>query len=239
MILARETHLDALAWRLEDPRVRHVVSTLIVGEYSPNFSESDAVRLCLDLGLVSVGEDKSVSVANPIYREILAREITFNEEVQMPTRDNFRWQKPDGSLDINSLLKEFQAFWRLHSEVWEGRKGYTEAFPHLLVQAFLQRILNGGGQIDREYAAGRGRLDLRVRYKAQEFILEIKLLRDGYQPAYILNEGLKQILSYRDKLGTNAPCFLLLFDRRSKGKKLPWSKRVYWKKKSGVNIVGC
>jgi hypothetical protein len=33
---------------------------------------------------------------------------------------------------------------------------YTEAFLHLLLMAFLQRILNGEGNIDREYAASRG-----------------------------------------------------------------------------------
>ena len=33
--------------------------------------------------------------------------------------------------------------------------------PHRMRMAFLQRVINGGGQIDREYGLGRGALDLR------------------------------------------------------------------------------
>ena len=37
---------------------------------------------------------------------------------------------------------------------------YREAGPQLLLQAFLQRIVNGGGRIEREYGLGRMRTDL-------------------------------------------------------------------------------
>jgi len=35
-----------------------------------------------------------------------------------------------------------------------------EAGPQLLLQAFLQRIVNGGGRIEREYGLGRRRTGL-------------------------------------------------------------------------------
>jgi len=35
------------------------------------------------------------------------------------------------------------------------RFNYKEAGPQLLLQAFLQRIINGGGRIEREYGPGR------------------------------------------------------------------------------------
>jgi hypothetical protein len=47
------------------------------------------------------------------------------------------------------------------------------------LMAFLQRITNGSGRIEREYAAGRGRMDLAVEYHGAWNILEIKLLRQG------------------------------------------------------------
>ena len=34
--------------------------------------------------------------------------------------------------------------------------------PQLLRQAFLQRLVNGGGPVEREYGLGRGRTDLLV-----------------------------------------------------------------------------
>ena len=39
---------------------------------------------------------------------------------------------------------------------------------------FLQRVLNGGGNIERECAAGRGRMDLLVEYEEYKYIIEIK-----------------------------------------------------------------
>ncbi|MCI0563028.1 MAG: hypothetical protein MN733_31510 [Nitrososphaera sp.] len=58
---------------------------------------------------------------------------------------------PDGKLDIDNLLAAFQQFFREHSEHWVERFDYKEAGPQLLLQAFLQRIINSGGRIEREY----------------------------------------------------------------------------------------
>ena len=55
---------------------------------------------------------------------------------------------------MDALLADFQAFFREHSEHWQGRFAYAEAGPQLLLQAFLQRIVNGGGRIEREYGSG-------------------------------------------------------------------------------------
>jgi len=41
---------------------------------------------------------------------------------------------------------------------------YREAAPQLLMQAFLQRIINGGGRIGREYGLGRKRTDLFIEW---------------------------------------------------------------------------
>ncbi|MDR1269001.1 MAG: PD-(D/E)XK nuclease domain-containing protein, partial [Planctomycetaceae bacterium] len=137
------------------------------------------------------------------------------------------------------LLKEFQKFWRRHSEVWESKSGYTEAFPHLLLMAFLQRITNGEGRIDREYAAGRGRMDLFIEYAKKSCIIEIKLLHDYDTPNEVKAEGLEQILSYRDKFGKDIPCYLVIFDRRSDGKKTTWEERIKWDIEGEVTVVGC
>jgi predicted house-cleaning noncanonical NTP pyrophosphatase (MazG superfamily) len=151
----------------------------------------------------------------------------------------FRWEKGDGGLDMDALLKEFQKFWRENSAVWGEKSKYTEAFPHLLLQAFLQRVLNGGGRIDREYAAGRGRMDLYVDYNNSGTIIEIKLLRDKQSLANIEAKGLEQIKRYRETKAPEAPAYLLIFDRRTSAANRSWKSRLYWKKKDGITIVGC
>jgi hypothetical protein len=237
MILARETHLESLSYRLRDPRVRYVMETLLTGEPDTELAESDGFALCMDLGLVVI-EQGVPKVANPIYTEILARQMTYGTQLALPN-PAFRWQKPDGTLDMDALLHEFQKFWRENSEIWEETTNYTEAFPHLLLMAFLQRVTNGEGQIHREYAAGRGRMDLLIEYAGQSFIIEIKLLRNKRNPEKVLETSLEQIRGYRDTLGADIPCYLLIFDRRSEDKKAPWDERIRRERHGEITVLGC
>ncbi|GHT91070.1 hypothetical protein FACS1894140_0910 [Spirochaetia bacterium] len=247
MIQARETHLDALAYRLEDPRIRSVMESILTGEPDPLLAQGDPFRLCLDLGLVNI-ERGTPQVANPIYREIIAREITYGAQLAIPEPE-WKWEKPDGTLDMDALLNAFQSFWQNNSEVWEQKLDYSEAFPHLLLMAFLQRVTNGSGRIEREYAAGRGRMDLAVEYHGQWNIIEIKLLRRGKAFETLMEEGITQTLGYRERLSQQpgiaarakgkepARCYLVIFDRRPE--KPAWKKRLKWITKDDVTVVGC
>ena len=237
MVLARETHLDALAYRMENPSVRKIIEGMMVGTTDPLLAEGDDFRLCIDLGLVSKASG-SLSVANPIYREILARHLTYGAQLATPEPD-WQWKMPDGSLDMDALLKEFQKFWRRNSELWEQRMNCPEAFPHLLLMAFLQRVLNGGGRIDREYAAGRGRMDLAVEFSGRMYIIEIKLVHSYDSPEEVRNEGLGQVARYRDKIDAASPAYLVIFDRRPETKNKPWEERLSWETESDITIVKC
>jgi hypothetical protein len=249
MILARETHLDALAFRMKNPAVRKVMETLLSGATDFDLLESEGFRLCLDLGLVAV-ENHAPIVSNPIYREVLARQMTDPVQFVMPSPD-FHWENADGSLDMDTLLKEFQQFWRENSETWEEKSDYTEAFPHLLLMAFLQRVLNGGGHIDREYAAGRGRMDLYIEYKEHSYIIEIKLIHAKQGAETVCAKGLEQLTRYRDTKASRdavasqdanaspVPAYLLIFDRCPEAKDLSWEKRISWEKEGDITVVGC
>ncbi|MDR3048891.1 MAG: PD-(D/E)XK nuclease domain-containing protein, partial [Elusimicrobiota bacterium] len=236
MILARETHLDALAYRLQDERIKKVIETLMTGKPDIALAQSEGFRLCIDLGLVSL-EGGTPQVSNPIYREVLAREITYGMQYAI-VKPEWKWEKDDGTLDMDTLLQEFQKFWRANADIWEQQSDYIEAFPHLLLQAFLQRVLNGGGHIDREYAAGRGRMDLRVEYKEKSYIIEVKMIRDYNNFEIVKEEGLKQIKKYRDSVAPQAPSYLLIFDRRTESKKASWQERISWTDTDGIAVLG-
>jgi hypothetical protein len=265
MILARETHLDALAYRLEDPQIRKVMESLMAGEPDPLMAQGEPFRLCLDLGLVTL-ERGTPQVANPIYREVFAREVTYSAQLAIPEPE-WKWEQVDGTLDMDALLKEFQKFWRNHSEVWEEKLDYTEALPYLLLMAFLQRVANGegsamdgavsnagevcdsklpysnrqGSRFEYEYAAGRGRMDLAIEYKGAWNIIEIKLLRQKQSFESVKAEGIKQILQYRERIAPAAPCYLVIFDRRAApGGEHDWAERLTWEYAGGaVTVVGC
>jgi hypothetical protein len=235
MILARETHLDALAYRLEDPGIRKIMETFFSGEVDFKLADSEAFRLCQDLGLVDIVGGTPV-IANPIYREVLARQITHGPQLVIPAPE-WKWAKEDGTLDMDALLRNFQEFWRNNSEAWEEMSDFTEAFPHLLLMAFLQRVANGEGRIEREYAAGRGRMDLAIQYKGAWNIIEIKLLRKNKTFESVREEGVKQILQYRQRIDPQAACYLVIFDRRNE--KPDWTERLTWEHSNDVTVVGC
>jgi hypothetical protein len=246
MILARETHLDSLAVRVDDPDIRRVMETLMIGDVDLDLGTSREFEKCQDLGLTTI-KNGTPTIANPIYREILARQITYGVQlaIEEPT---FRWQQPDGTLDMESLLKEFQGFWQENSDIWGEKIKYTEAFPHLLLMAFLQRITNGEGRVEREYAAGRGRMDLAIEYKGKWNIIEIKLIRDRQTFDKVKAQGLTQITKYRDTFSSKLrskdnhpiPCYLIIFDRRSEDKKATWGERISWSVEANdVTVIGC
>ncbi len=158
LILSRTVHLDQLGDKLQEPRVRRVVEPILSGVETSNWNQSD-LEYVRDLGLVA--EDDPPRIANPIYREVVPREITY--PVQATITHEPQWfVRQDGSIDFSKLMVEFQEFFREHSESWTQLYDYREAGPQLLLQAFLQRIVNGGGRIEREYAVGRMRTDLLV-----------------------------------------------------------------------------
>ncbi|MDR1485148.1 MAG: PD-(D/E)XK nuclease domain-containing protein, partial [Planctomycetaceae bacterium] len=203
MIEARETHLDSLGERLRDPRVKTVIQTIITGSNNPLGRTNRDVELTMDLGLITWNTNIGFTIANPVYEEILNRYLNSEYHDSFPPPSSWQWQKANGELDMDNLLREFQKFWRRHSEIWEQKADYTEAFPHLLLTAFLQRVTNGGGQIDRECAAGCGRMDIMVEYAGKCYVLEIKIIYYYDSPATVREEGLEQIQKYRDKIDSS------------------------------------
>jgi hypothetical protein len=241
MIEARETHLDSLGERLRDPRVKSVIQTIITGNNNPLGRIDPDVELTIDLGLIKWDVDTGFTIANPVYEEILTRYLSSKYHDSFPSPSSWQWKKPNGELDMDRLLQEFQKFWRRHSEIWEEKADYTEAFPHLLLMSFLQRVTNGGGDVDRECAAGRGRMDMLVDYAGKCYIIEIKIIHYYDSPATVREEGLEQIQEYRDKIDSSAPAYLVIFDRRPKAKELSWDEKISWTvdETSNVTILGC
>jgi hypothetical protein len=214
LILARATHLDSLAARLAEPRVRRIMEPLIAGLLPDlDTTYNDDAAYVRDLGLIALGDP--VRVANPIYREVIVRVLGAGVE-SVVTAEPRAFVLADGRLDFRRVLDEFAAFWAEHSDVLTRGQVYHEAAPQLVFMAFLQRIVNGGGQVEREYGVGRGRIDVLVRKpyrdrQVQREAVELKVWRP--RQADPLEIGLKQLDGYLTRLGLDHGT-LVIFDRR-------------------------
>ena len=78
LILRRETHLDQLADKLWEERVRRVVEPLLSGAETAGAIAPDDLEYVRDLGLVT--RNGPVAVANPIYREVIPRDLTWTTQ---------------------------------------------------------------------------------------------------------------------------------------------------------------
>ena len=233
LILRRETHLDQLADKLKEERVRRVVEPLLSGAEVRSLPPDD-LEYVRDLGLIST--DNPLRIANPIYREVIPRELTYTTQATL-AEETAWYVDAAGGLDVVKLLTAFQAFFREHSEHWVERFQYKEAGPQLLLQAFLQRIVNSGGRIEREYGLGRGRTDLLIVWPQGEqtrlFVVECKVLHKSLEQT--IAEGLEQTAEYMDRCAAEAG-HLVIFDRRE-GRR--WADKVFHDRRasdSGVEI---
>ncbi len=236
IIQRRETHLDQLADKLQEDRVRRVVEPLLSGGEERDFSARD-IEYVRDLGLVA--SDPPLRIANPIYAEVVPRDLTA--AAQEGLVQELAWYvDADGRLDVVKLLAAFQTFFREHSEHWVARFDYREAGPQLLLQAFLQRVVNGGGRIEREYGLGRGRTDLLIVWpqrdagsgaegvncrRTRKFVVECKIMHKSLERT--IRDGLQQTAAYMDRCAAEAG-HLVIFDRSDRA----WDEKVFHRRES-------
>lgn len=213
LILRRETHLDQLADKLIEERVRRVVGPILAGlEHGEGLRDED-VQYVLDLGLIRRERGGGLHVANSIYQEVIPRQLSWDAQMGITVEPAW-FIDPDGRLNMQKLIHAFQDFFREHSESWLERFQYREAGPQLLMQAFLQRIVNSGGRVEREYGLGRMRTDLFVIWPfsggTQKAVIELKVLHKTLDKTIV--DGLAQTLGYMDRCRASEG-HLVIFDR--------------------------
>ena len=223
LIQRRDTHLDQLTDKLREDRVWRVVEPLLTGARQSSYTARD-VEYVRDLGLIA--HDPPIRMANPIYAEVVPRELTWLAQDDLP-HDPARYVDASGALRLGKLLEAFQEFYRENSEHWVERYGFKEAGPQLLLQAFLQRVVNSGGRIEREYALGGGRTDLLIVWpqsgRASKYVVECKVRHDRRGRERTVAEGVEQTAAYMDRCGAEAG-HLVVFDRSDERS---WDEKVF------------
>lgn len=136
---------------------------------------------------------------------------------------------------MSDLLKEFQNYWRENSGEMQKKYAYNHAAAQLILQTFLQRVVNGAALVNRELAIGSNRVDLCVTYVGKRYPVEIKIKRPG-----ALKEGLAQLEAYLDICDAHEG-WLVIFD---KSKNRSWKERITWEdrqlpNRDCIHVVGC
>ena len=189
--------------------------------------QDDDIQYVVDMGLIV--RDKPLRISNAIYKEIIPRDLTWARQ-QTLIQQAAWYMNPDNSIDMEKLLLDFQQFFRENADSWIERFDYKESGPQLLLQAFLQRVVNGGGYIDREYGLGRGRTDLLIRKPltdgyggpVQRIVLELKIKRGDLDKT--IAKGLEQTVWYMDRCGDVSEGHFIVFNR---DKGVSWDEKIW------------
>ena len=233
IILARRSHIDSLIARLREPRVQKILDPMLAGDRTGEDVLDDDYSYVLGLGFIRKQAGR-IEIANPIYREVIPRALTYVQQVQFMNESDW-YLRPDGSLDMPALFRDWQEFWRKDGHISAEGFGYRESGPHLMLMAYLQKIVNGGGRIEREYGLGRGALDLLVEWRDARHAIEVKLRRDTETEA----DALAQLARYLDRLGLTEG-WLVLFDLR---KELSWQDKLFVRdaehRGKTIHVIGC
>jgi hypothetical protein len=142
---------------------------------------------------------------------------------------------------ISKLLKEFQKFWRHDSDSFPKQYSkftimqYDEATYSFFLLAYIQKIVNGGAKVHREFSEGRGSVDINVVYLKKEYLIEVKIKNNEKSR----KKSLSQLAKYMDSSGTKEG-WLVIFDR---DRQKSWEKKINWETVQfegvTIHVVGC
>lgn len=238
LIQSRTTHLDQLVDKLLEPRVHRVVAAMLAGAENLSGISVDDQQYVADLGLITT--HPQMRIANRIYQEVIPRELVWVEQTSIVHQQTW-YLTPQRRIDMPKLLAAFQQFFRENADAWIERFDYKEAGPQLLLQAFLQRIINGGGRISREYGLGRKRTDLYIEWpvdeaqgyygEVQRIVLELKILYQSLEST--IAAGVQQTVAYAQQCGAEE-AHLIIFDRDSDKdwEEKIWQRQAPWQDKT-------
>ncbi|MDE0263227.1 MAG: AAA family ATPase [Bryobacterales bacterium] len=230
LILGRGTHFRQFTDRLDEMQVRRVILPMLAGSENRAYSSRD-LEYVRSLGLVSV--DREVRMANPMYAEAIPRELTLVlESILAGWVEPDRYVNSDGSLGVARLLNSFQGWFRENAELCVERFGHKEAGPQLSLQAYLQLVVTSRGHIERDYAVGRGRTDLLIKWRQvdqrgraqiRQYLIECRSRTAAGDFDRLIRKGREQASAYMDRCGAESG-HLVIFDLLAD---MSWDDRLY------------
>ena len=231
-LLLREnnTLFDSLIKYLEnDPDLYRLTQEIIInGATIPFNPDEPVISLGRLYGIFRL--NGSVNVHNRIFEQRLYNYMVskmYQAKLSMQqTHLPLSYEKPDGSLDLESALLRFQQFLREQYSAKDER--FLERQWRLIFLAFFKPILNGKGHDFKEVQISEERrLDVVVTYLRHRYIIELKR---WYGPSYH-QKGLDQLADYLDRQGVSEGYLVIFEGTQAKSRRQEWiehgGKRVF------------
>ena len=192
--------------------------------YRRERSHGRDVEYVRDLGLIA--RDPPLRMANPIYAEVVPRELTWATQEGL-VQEAAWYVDPDGGLNVVALLEAFPALLPRALRALGGAlslPGSGSAASAAGVPAARRQQRRAHR---REYGLGRGRTDLLIIWpqddRVSRFVIECKVLHPRKSLESTIDEGVEQTAGYVDRCAADAG-HLVIFDR-SDGRS--WDDKVF------------
>lgn len=227
VVLSRETHLQNIAEAVRDPRVHTVIEAMLVGGHIKVDADAEYVE---DLGLIKRDDDGKFVISTELYQEVVPRVLTNKEylttvlsKISPPAYLDER-----GRIKMKVMMDKWKSFFLENIESWSEISDFKEAGVHLLLFAFLQRVVNGGGKLHREYALGRKECDILIEKPyyggdfasgpVQEEVIELKVWREKDTTPWkrFVEEAVDQVAKSYMARKQLTEGYLVIVDQKSK-----------------------
>ena len=214
LLRERNTNFDSLIKNLENNEslYRLVFAIIIEGQKIPYDPNAKDIRMGEMYGIFK--GNGIIKIHNRVYEQVIynymaaTRLQDFINEKKYNFRDTYLAH--DGSLDLETVLRKFQAF--MKEQYSQKNNELIEREWRLIFLAFLKPILNGQGHDFKEVETSEEkRLDIVVTYLEWKYIIELKIWRGEKSH----QKGLDQLANYLEIHGVESG-FLLIFDDREK-----------------------
>ena len=181
--------------------------------------DNDIINELAIYGVIAEGTDGMCEIVNPIYQHRILQAFKplinglegeyFSEE----NGDDFiDYLTPDGVIEMESLLDNFQAFIaRAGFRILQVPDTPQEYVGQYLLYAYLDHFVSiAGANMFLEVQTGRGRIDLLIAHNQRKYVVETKIWEgDRYYQA-----GKKQLAAYL-KLEEAQEGYYVVFDHRN------------------------
>jgi hypothetical protein len=159
VIVKQGNHQEYLVSQLRDERVKKILGPILAGATMGEAMAEQDLAFVQELGLVR--NDRSIEIANGLYKEIIPRAL-FAPVTYMINLDGQDYLGPGQSLDVAKLMRSFQAFFRNHAERLVSLLDYGPAGYVLVFQALLQKLADASNVVTREYGLNKGKVVLHL-----------------------------------------------------------------------------